>query len=102
MRPTKKTHFRSFNDIERFSNKDEYFCTSIVFSPDTENDHFDGCPPYIEIVSIEGCESFFFKVPEIIAYYGTQHAGYTHKGLDRREQEGARKLSNKLKSLLDL
>ncbi len=102
MKPNKKTHFRSFNDIERFSDKDEYFCVSIVFSPDTENDHFEGCPPYIELVSKEDHESIFFEVPEIIAYYGKVHVGYTHRGLENREKEGARKLQVSLKNLLNI
>lgn len=100
MKPNQQTKFLPLSEIGKYTDKDKYFCMSLVFSPDTENDHFKGCPPYIEIIENKGDKSIFFEVPEIVAYYAKMHPGYTMQGLQNREREGARKLANKIKSLL--
>lgn len=104
MKPDSKTVFLPISELEKYKNDKEYFCSAIVFSPETENQHFHGCPPYISIDSVEygEIETLYFEVPSIVAYYAHTHAGYTMSGLDRREKEGERKLANKVKKLLGL
>lgn len=101
--PNTNTTFLPFSEIENYSDKDKFFCTGIVFSPETENNHFEGCPPYIEICSsIDYDTTFYFKVPEIIAYHAKVHDGYTMEGMKKRLKEGERNLANEIKSLLML
>ncbi len=103
MRPTKETTFLPLSDIAKYSDKDKYYCSAIVFSPDTENNHFAGCPPYIKINSVIGDEGdMFFEVPEIIAYYGKVHAGYTMAGKKKSVEEGKRILRSSIKLLLEI
>lgn len=103
MMPTSKTVFLPIQELANYSDKSKYFCSAIVFSPETENNHFHGCPPYIRLDDVAGTEeSIYFKVPVIIAYYGYAHAGYTMAGADRKVQEGEKNLANKIKTLLDI
>ena len=102
-RPTIKTEFKSLSELVNYSDERKWYCCGVVFSPDTENDHFPGCPPYIEIRSVdENVDSLFFEVPEIVAYYAKTHPGYTHKGLENQRKQGARELAHKIKSLLEI
>ena len=89
-------------ELNKYSNSDEFYCCAVVFSPETENDHFHGCPPYIEIGTVKGDESFFFKVPEIVAYYAKTHPGYTMQGIEKRRKQGERDMANKIKALLSM
>ena len=106
MKPNINTLFRQLSDITNYSDKENYYCCDVVFSPETENEHFPGCPPYIAIVDIEKSYSseyiMYFEVPEIIAYYAKTHPCYTLTGLENREKEGERKMANKIKALLNI
>lgn len=104
MMPQKDTKFLPIQEIANYSDEEKWFSSAIVFSPETENNHFDGCPPYIRIDDAEVLkrESLFFEVPAIVAYYGTYHAGYTMACQERKIKEGERQLANKIKSLLNL
>ena len=103
MRPNKETKFKPIEELKNYTDNEKYFCSEIVFSPETENDHFQGCPPYIQITETNNYDKEInFEVPEIIAYYGKQHAGYTITGMNEQEKRGAEKLANKLKHLLDI
>lgn len=102
-RPNKKTQFLPLSEIEKYTDEKKWYCCAVVFSPETENDHFDGCPPYIEIRSNdEEVDSLFFQVPQIVAYYAKTHPCYTMKGIDNHRQQGARELAQKIKSLLEI
>ena len=101
--PNKDTKFKPISELPKYSDKEKYFCNGVVFSPETENDHFDGCPPYIEICSIDGFDDvFFFEVPEIVAYYAKTHPCYTMQGIKNNIEKGERRLANKIKDLLDI
>lgn len=104
MMPQKDTVFLPLQELDNYSDSTKWFCSAVVFSPETENNHFDGCPPYIRIDDAEGLndQSLFFEVPGIVAYYGSAHAGYTMAGLDNKIKEGERQLANKIKTLLNL
>ncbi len=104
MRPTHETKFLPISELDKYTNEADYFCTDIVFSPDTENDHFTGCPPYICIHHQKDFNNenvLFFEVPKIVAYYGKVHAGYTMAHYEKRLKEGERRLANKIKDLLN-
>lgn len=105
MKPTKDTEFLPISQLGYYQDKNKYFCSAIVFSPETENDHFVGCPPYIElnhVLPFEEDKPIYFKIPEIIAYFGTIHCGYTMKGKENSRKQGEKDMANKIKSLLDL
>ena len=105
MRPTKNTVFKPLAEIDNYCDKDKYYCTAVVFSPETENDHFHNCPPYIEINEVDDYEennTVYFEVPEIVAYYAKTHPAYTMRGIDNYIKQGERKMQNKIKSLLDI
>lgn len=103
MLPQPNTDFLVFGELDFYQDKSKYFCSAIVFSPETENNHFHNCPPYIAIDYVNGVgEALYFKVPEIIAYYAKTHPGYTMSGLDKQRKEGKRELANQLKSLLNI
>ena len=102
MMPNQKTQFLKMSEIEKYSDKDKYCCAGVVFSPDTENNHFHGCPPYIEIHEINGDEVFYFEVPEIVAYYAKTHPGYTMEGRKNNIKEGERLMAQKLRDLLKI
>ncbi len=103
--PNKNTVFLPIEELKNYSDKDKYVCCGVVFSPETENNHFDGCPPYIEIFenipSLEG-EHLYFEVPEIVAYYAKTHPCYTMAGRERRIEEGKRLMKQEIKNLLGL
>ena len=103
MKPTRDTVFKPISELADYSDSEKYFCFAVVFSPETENDHFYGCPPYIGIGHNDYSEEeIYFEIPVIVAYYAKTHPGYTLAGLERRENEGARKFKNELKRLLDI
>lgn len=103
MKPTKETIFLPISELEKYNDSQKYYCMAIVFSPETENEHFDGCPPYIAIGHVDFKENdLYFKVPEIVAYYGKIHAGYTMKGLKDTEKKGEEILAKKIKCLLNI
>ena len=102
-KPNNKTIFLPLSKLSKYSDKTKYFCSGVVFSPETENDHFEGCPPYIEINTTNGYgEPIFFEVPEIVAYYAKTHPGYTMRGIDNHIKQGRRDLANDFKKLLNL
>lgn len=103
MRPTRETKFLPLTEINKFSDKKDWFCSAVVFSPETENDHFVGCPPYIQI-SAQNCidDDVFFEVPEIVAYYAKTHPCYTMKGKENDVKRGERQMAQKIKQLLDI
>lgn len=80
-KPNKETIFLPITELINYSDKEKYYCCGVVFSPETENDHFEECPPYIQIKYKDYHEedNLFFEVPEIIAYYGKVHAGYSYE-----------------------
>lgn len=103
MKPNKETIFKPISELENYSDKTKWFCTAVVFSPETENNHFDKCPPYIQINLIDNSqEAVYFKVPEIVAYYAKTHPCYTMKGIENHIKEGERKMAQKIKDLLNL
>ena len=105
MRPNKETKFLPIEELKNYTDHEKYCCIGIVFSPDTENDHFNGCPPYIQLAPCDHDEwddEIFFEVPKIIAYYGNVHAGYTMKGQEYQRKEGEHRLANGIKELLDI
>lgn len=103
--PDFKTKFLSISELDNYSDKDKFYCSAVVFSPETENNHGSGCPPYIELNHVnphDGEEPIYFKVPEIVAYYAKTHPCYTMKGSEERKQQGRRELANDIKRLLDI
>jgi len=102
MKPTNKTKFLPISELANYSDPEKWFCCAVVFSPETENQHFYGCPPYIEISQADGIadESLFFEVPEIVAYYAKTHPCYTMEGMQRRIDEGKRLARAELKNAL--
>ena len=105
MQPTKNSIFKPFTEINNYCDKNKYFCTAVVFSPETENNHFNGCPPYIEINEVDDFKedkTVYFKIPEIIAYYAKVHAGFTMKGSDNYILQGEQKMRDKIRSLLNI
>lgn len=103
MKPNKNTKFLPLSEIGKYTDESKYICTAIVFSPDTENDHFIYCPPYIKIeeTTFDG-EELYFEVSEIIAYYAKIHAGFTMRGVDNYIKQGEDKLREQIKSLLNI
>lgn len=105
MRPNKETKFLPIEELKNYTDSSKYCCIGIVFSPETENDHFRGCPPYIQLSHCEHDkwdDEIFFEVPSIIAYYGYKHAGYTMKGQEYQRKTGEMNLANGIKDLLDI
>lgn len=105
-RPTKETKFLQLDEIRNYSDPDKYYCFAVVFSPDTENDHFHGCPPYIGISKVQEDfkdeDDFYFEVPGIIAYYAKTHPCYTMTGIQNNILRGERRMAEKIRNLLDL
>ena len=103
MKPTRQTVFLPISELINYSDKTKYFCMSVVFSPETENDHFEGCPPYISVTDNDHLdEEIYFEVPEIVAYYAKTHPCYTMKGKENDIKEGERRMANKMKDLLNI
>jgi len=103
--PNCDTIFKSISELPNYSDKEKYYCSAVVFSPETENDHFDGCPPYIEIRGVncyDPADSIFFEVPKIVAYYAKVHPCYTLQGIENNIEKGERRLANKIKKLLEI
>lgn len=104
-RPNKETIFLPLSEIGKYSDPEKYYCCGAVFSPDTENDHFEGCPPYIEISEVESFDhdnNIYFEVPQIVAYYAKTHPGYTMTGLQNKIEQGRRQIKQEIKKLLDI
>jgi hypothetical protein len=104
-KPNSQTKFKLISELVNYSDDKKYFCSGIVFSPETENDHFRGCPPYIEINEVNDYESnntLYFEVPKIVAYYGSKHAGYTMKGREQCEEVGKSQLAFEIRKLLNI
>lgn len=103
--PNEETVFLPLSEIEKYSDPEKYYCCGVVFEPETENNHFHKCPPYIEIgyndYSKEQ-EHLYFEVPKIIAYYAKTHPCYTMAGSERKRQQGRRDMANELKKLLNI
>lgn len=108
--PNKDTVFRPLGDLANFTGE-QYMCTGIVFSPETENNHFHGCPPYIciteediggEFMNKEYYTEHYFEVPKMVAYYADTHIGYTMKGKESDKQKGRESLARDLKQLLNI
>ena len=105
MKPNKETEFKPLSEIGNYSDKDKYFCNAVVFSPETENRHFEGCPPYIRISKVDDYDTdndLYFEVPEIVAYYAKTHPCYTMRGNENNIKKGERQMANKIKLLLDI
>lgn len=102
MRPQKTTEFKPISELENYTSREGYFCTAVVFSPETENSHFEGCPPYIALCNGDHTEDVYFKVPDSVAYYAKMHSGYTMKGLDNARKSGRRDLAADIKRLLEV
>lgn len=103
MIPQKGTNFKPISELIHYSDKELWFCTGVVFSPETENNHFEGCPPYIHLGSVNCDEDdVFFEVPEIVAYYAKTHPCYTMAGIKGHIKQGEREMALKIKRLLDL
>jgi len=76
MKPNKETQFLPLSEIDKYCNKKKFYCDAVVFSPETENDHFYGCPPYISIRKVDHTDDeIFFQVHDIIGYYAKTHPG---------------------------
>ena len=103
MLPNRDTEFLPFSKMAQYTNEEEYFCTAIVFSPETENNHFHNCPPYIHLQGVEDYETdgLYFEVPYIVAYYGKTHPCYTMQGNENNRRQGAHDFKLKLKRLFD-
>ena len=101
--PNRDTKFKPIEDLSLYSNSEKYFCNGVVFSPETENNHFDGCPPYIEISECYHTnKTYYFEIPEIVAYYAKTHPCYTMQGIENHRKQGARNLANKIRDLLNI
>ena len=102
--PTIKTRFLPIQEIIKYTDSRKYHCCSVVFSPETENNHFKGCPPYIEIRENDKWddESIYFEIPEIVSYYAKTHPCYTMKGTENHKKQGRLELINELKNLLEI
>lgn len=101
MLPTKETVFLPLTRIEKFC-QDGYDCCAVVFSPETENNHFPGCPPYISLFRLQDDSQYYFEIPKAIAYYGAVHAGYTMKGRERAVERGRLEMQDEIKALLGI
>lgn len=101
--PSTNTVFLPLAQLQEYEDKG-YYCRAIVFSPETENNHFEGCPPYICMVAPDhkAYGHLFFEVPKSVAYYGSKHAGYTMAGKRNSEAEGRRALQRELCDLLGI
>ncbi len=103
MKPNRETEFKPISELVNYQDEAQYFCTAVVFSPETENDHFDKCPPYIQINSVDDSKNaFFFEIPQIIAYYAKTHPCYTMQGIKNNIAKGERQMARKIKDLLDI
>jgi len=105
MIPDKNSTFKPLSEIDKYIDSEKYYCTGVVFSPETENNHFYKCPPYIEINEVNDFEennTLYFEVPEIIAHYAGFHCGYTMQGRRDAEDRGRHMRSAELKKLLDI
>jgi hypothetical protein len=101
MLPDQNTEFLDIAQIAEYETQG-YFCIAIVFSPETENNHFRGCPPYIGLSHQDTLQDVFFRVPNSVAYYGKTHAGYTMRGRDKAVEHGKHILQCELAQLLGL
>lgn len=103
MKPTRETIFLPISQLEKYKDETKFACIAVVFSPETENNHFTGCPPYIHMTEIYAFyNDYYFEIPNIIAYYAKTHLEYTMQGLKNREKEGERILARKIKNLLEI
>jgi hypothetical protein len=103
MKPDRNTIFLPITELLKYSQGGEYCCSAVVFSPETENDHFIGCPPYIRIEDTNTFDkTYFFEVPEIVAYYAKTHPCYTMKGKENDRKAGQREMAQKIKGLLEI
>ncbi len=98
-----KDEIRPFIEILDYLDETKYFCHGICF--DYKKDGGEGikdCPPYITITEQMGnMTSYFFAIPNMIAYYATVHRGFTLEGRENHVREGYYKMQNKLKNLLE-
>lgn len=102
MIPNKDTEFLPLTELSKYYDTNEYFCYSMVFDP-SERKLFEGCPPYIQICSENDFDLYlYFEIPEILALYGKDHAGYTFNGRDELIKRGKRELGNQIKQLLNI
>jgi len=101
MLPQPNTKFLPLSELEGYCNRG-YHCHAIVFSPETENNHFKDCPPYIALYRSDSDHEVYFLVPEEVAYYGRIHAGYTMAGRERSKQSGRSELQYELRELLGI
>lgn len=102
MKPNESTMFLDLSDINKYSDKNIFFCSAVVFSPETENNHFEGCPAYLTICNKNNMDNYYFKIPEIIAYYAKTHPCYTMQGKENDKKQGELNLANKIKELLHI
>jgi len=105
MKPNINTEFKNLSEIEKYTDGRKYYCTNIVFSPETEG-CFEGCPSYIEINEVDDDyneeRTLYFKIPQIIAYYADVHQGYTEKGIKDYIQKGKDDLRWEIKRMLKI
>lgn len=103
MLPQPKTKFLPISELDNYKDSDKYFCSAVVFSPETENNHFHNCPPYITICEVDDimAEEIYFEIPKIVAYYAKTHSCYTMEGMKRQREQGERDFKIKLKQLLE-
>ncbi len=107
MKPRKDWILRPIQELEGYLDSDNYFCNAIHFSPKEDGVDFAEAAheypePFIEIVNHKTSEVFYFKIPEIIAYYAVKHPGYTYEGLDRYVAAGVMKAKNQMREALGL
>lgn len=105
-KPNTQTKFLPLSAIEKFSDSQKYYCFAVVFSPATENDHFEGCPPYIAISEsnndFDSENDYYFEIPHIIAYYAKTHPVYTQQGIENNILKGERRMAERIRNLLNL
>lgn len=100
MKSRSEDEFLPLSQIEEYTQQG-YYCSAIVFSPETENDHFLGCPPYIRL-SKGHRTHLYFRVPDAIAYYGKVHAGYTMEGRKEAAKRGRDEFKAELREMLGI
>lgn len=83
-----KPRLKEFKEILDYLDTNKYFCNRIVF----DYDHYKFKEPYIELAKVEGIfssdEVYYFKIPEILAYYARVHQGWTATGREAVKDEG--------------
>lgn len=101
--PTKDTAFLPIGEIAAYEAQG-YFCMKIEFDPaGSVNRYFEGCPPFILMAPSDRLDSdVYFAIPETVAYYAIQHAGFTDKGRDRLAKRARREMADEFKKLLHL